>query len=135
MEVFLMSRTEFFLSMVILIVAVLVVSSGCGTSQPVARPEATTASDPANHGSSDTADEQTDQSRDPEIQKALASLSSEDRALAAKQRVCPVTEESLGAMGTPVKVRVLGRDVLLCCAGCEEELRAKANEYLAKLPN
>ena len=128
-----MSRTDFVLSMVTLIVAVVVVSSGCGTSQP-ARPEVTTSSEPANHGPSDTAGHQTDQSKDPEIQKALASLSSEDRALAAKQRVCPVTEESLGAMGTPVKVRVLGRDVLLCCAGCEEELRAKANEYLAKLP-
>ncbi len=129
-----MSRTDFVLSMVILIVAVLVVSSGCGTSQPVARPEATTSSDLANQGPSDTAGEQTDQSTDPEIQKALASLSTADRALAAKQRVCPVTEESLGSMGTPVKVHVLGRDVLLCCAGCEEELRAKAEEYLAKLP-
>ena len=129
-----MSRTDFVLSPVILMVVVLVVSSGCGTSQPVARPEAAASADPANRGQSDTSGEQTDPSKNPKIQKALASLSTEDRALAAKQRVCPVTEASLGAMGTPVKVRVQGRDVFLCCPGCEEELRAKADEYLAKLP-
>ena len=129
-----MLRTGFVLSLVILIVPMLVMSSGCGTGPSGPPPEATTSSGSALHGPSDTAGKKTDQSGDPKIQKALASLSPEDRALAAKQRVCPVTEKPLGSMGTPVKVRVQGRDVLLCCAGCEDELRAKAEEYLAKLP-
>jgi hypothetical protein len=130
-----MSRTVLVLSMVVLVGATLVVSSGCGTSQLGAIPGANTSpSAAAHHGPSDSVGEQPDQVSDSEIQKALASLSTEDRALAAKQRACPVTEEPLGSMGTPVKVRVLGRDVLLCCAGCEGELRAKAEEYLAKLP-
>ena len=61
-------------------------------------------------------------------------MSAQDREMAKKQRVCPITGQELGSMGTPVKVQVLGRDVFLCCDGCEDDLRAKPEEYLAKLP-
>ena len=38
------------------------------------------------------------------IAAELAKLSPDDRALAKKQKLCPVTEMPLGSMGTPIKV-------------------------------
>jgi hypothetical protein len=69
-----------------------------------------------------------------EVEEALASLSAEDRAAARKQKICPVTDELLGSMGTPPKISVNGRDVFICCAGCEDSLKEDAAIYLAKLP-
>jgi hypothetical protein len=66
--------------------------------------------------------------------EALAKLSEADQALAAKQKTCPVTGATLGSMGTPVKITVKGRDVLLCCQGCEPEIKKGPDKYLAKLP-
>lgn len=70
---------------------------------------------------------------DAKLTEALAKLSPEDRALAEKQKVCPVSGEPLGAMGTPKKVEVKGQAVFICCEGCEEKLKANPDEYLAKL--
>ena len=64
----------------------------------------------------------------------LAELSEADRALAEKQQVCPVTGEPLGSMGKPYKVTVKGREVLLCCQGCETAIQGNPDEYLGKLP-
>lgn len=59
------------------------------------------------------------------IQAALAKLSNEDRALAEKQRFCPVLPKSrLGSMGTPVKISLAGQTVFLCCEACREEAMA-----------
>ena len=68
------------------------------------------------------------------IAKALTTLSSADRSLAERQRVCPVTDMPLGSMGTPIKVSVNGRLVFICCEGCRERLLAEPVKYLAKLP-
>jgi hypothetical protein len=65
---------------------------------------------------------------------APGSLSEEDRLIAERQKVCPVTGEPLDAMGGPVKVVVDGRAVFVCCKACEKPLRAKPAEYLSKLP-
>jgi hypothetical protein len=65
--------------------------------------------------------------------KGLAELSEEDRKLAEKQRVCPVTDEPLGSMGKPVKMTLKGRTVFLCCEGCRDEIEQNADKYLAKL--
>lgn len=70
---------------------------------------------------------------DPEIEKAIAALSSEDRALAEQQKTCPVTKEPLGSMGTPIKVEVEGRTVFVCCKSCIETLKANPEEYLSNL--
>lgn len=70
---------------------------------------------------------------DPDVEKALARLSAEDRALAEEQELCPVTGEALGSMGTPVKIAVEGEELFICCAGCEETVRESPEEYLAKL--
>lgn len=64
---------------------------------------------------------------------SLSELSEADRQAALAQSICPVTGEPLGSMGKPPKVAVEGQDVFLCCAGCEEEIQANPEEYLAKL--
>jgi YHS domain-containing protein len=68
-----------------------------------------------------------------EITNAISKLSPEDRALALKQKVCPVSGEALGSMGTPLKMNVKGQTVFLCCEGCKDRLLASPDEYLAKI--
>jgi Cu(I)/Ag(I) efflux system membrane fusion protein len=74
-----------------------------------------------------------DDAKSPEIVAALSNLSDEDRALAARQRVCPVTLYPLGSMGTPPKVEIDGQTVFLCCEGCREALLEEPDKYLAIL--
>jgi YHS domain-containing protein len=69
----------------------------------------------------------------PDVSSGLAELSVEDRELAVKQRVCPVSGELLGAMGKPFKTTVKGKTVFLCCEGCEHDLKENPDKYLAKL--
>ena len=69
-----------------------------------------------------------------EYAAALAELSAADRVLAQKQKTCPVSGGPLGAMGKPYKVTVKGREVFLCCRGCEAEIKKNPEKYLAKLP-
>jgi hypothetical protein len=69
------------------------------------------------------------------VAEAFASLSQEDRAAAEKQKICPVSDEPLGSMGTPIKVTVKGRDVFLCCVGCTKPIEEDPDKYLAKLDN
>lgn len=99
--------------------------AGCADQSGPSAPQQT----PAVDTSAVPAEEQSE-----EVREALAGLSPEDRALAEKQKICPVAGEPLGSMGTPYKVTVNGRDVLLCCDGCEEEIKAHPDQYLAKLP-
>ena len=63
----------------------------------------------------------------------LATLSEADRAAVLAQKICPVSDEELGGMGTPIKVTVKGRDVFLCCEGCRDQLEAEPDKFLAKL--
>ena len=50
-----------------------------------------------------------------------------------RQKVCPVTGESLGSMGMPIKVAGLARDVYLCCEGCVKPLKKDPQKYLVQL--
>ena len=68
-----------------------------------------------------------------QIAASFAKLSVEDRAIAEKQQICPVSGEDLGTMGAPIKVDVNGTPVFICCEGCKEDLLAKPDEYLAKI--
>ena len=105
---------------------------GCSKSSvPTASPQKS--SDTSQSGSAVMADGQMQDSADPKIMAALAKLSTEDRALAEKQKVCPVSGEALGSMGAPVKVDVKGHAVFICCDGCREQLLAKPDEFLAKI--
>jgi hypothetical protein len=65
--------------------------------------------------------------------EALGRLAPDDRLLADRQKVCPVTGMPLGSMGTPQRVVVAGRVVFLCCGGCEAKLLREPAKYLANL--
>jgi hypothetical protein len=55
----------------------------------------------------------------------------QDAAIA--QAVCPVSAHNLGSMGKPVKVMAEGRTFYICCDGCEEDVKTKGKEIVAKL--
>ena len=67
-----------------------------------------------------------------EIKAGLAGLGPEDRRLAEDQRLCPVSDEPLGSMGTPVKAEVKGQPVFLCCKSCVKRALADPDQTLAK---
>ncbi len=104
----------------------LTMSVGCSSNQP-SEPAAASSTPETTHSHSH--DKETD------VNDAFAKLSPADRKLAEKQEICPVSDEALGSMGTPIKVTVEGRDVFVCCAGCEDELKKNFDEYVAKLEN
>ncbi len=52
-------------------------------------------------------------------------------AAIARQKICPVMDEPLGSMGTPVKVVVDDRPIYLCCKGCIKKVKAEPAKYLA----
>ncbi len=68
-----------------------------------------------------------------EISEAFAGLSREDAKLAMAQKTCPVSDEELGSMGTPIKMTAGGRTVFLCCKGCQKKFLADPQTYIAKL--
>ncbi len=70
---------------------------------------------------------------DEDTVRAFSKLSDADRPAALAQKVCPVSDKPLGSMGKPPKVTVEGRDVFLCCSGCEGDLKREPAKYLAKL--
>lgn len=124
----------------ILLLLVAVGIAGCGTSlsqddtpvPPVVASSKTEVGCCPSHGpQSQPADSGSE--ADSDVSEELAKLSPDDRALAEKQKVCPVTDAPLGSMGMPVKVTLKGRTVLLCCGGCEGKLNKNADKYLAKL--
>ena len=122
-----MSRWTLFLScLAVLVIAVGI--SGCADSPaPVDQSQGTV-------GADDDHDHDVDADHDhAEIPKGFEDLSADDRAAALKQATCPVLGGKLGAMGTPYKINVQGRDVFLCCEGCKEELLKDPDKYLAKL--
>lgn len=71
---------------------------------------------------------------DAKLASALASLSSEDRALAEAQKFCPILKKNrLGSMGPPVKLDIAGKTVFLCCKGCKEPALEDPDETLAQV--
>jgi membrane fusion protein, copper/silver efflux system len=75
----------------------------------------------------------TPEDKDAKIEAELAQLSPADRALARQQRFCPVLSDNrLGAMGTPVKLTIEGRVVFVCCTGCKKSALANPTKTLKK---
>ncbi len=64
---------------------------------------------------------------------AIKLLPEAEQKLALEQKLCPVGDSHLGAMGKPFKVMLKGQTVFLCCDGCEDEAKEKADAILAKL--
>jgi hypothetical protein len=69
-----------------------------------------------------------------EIQAAeFAKMEPAERAVAEAQGYCVVSDEPLGSMGVPYKVSLEGdKSVYVCCKGCEEMVKEKPTEMLAK---
>lgn len=68
-----------------------------------------------------------------EIAAAIDQLDAADRDAARAQRWCPVAlKNRLGAMGTPVKVELEGKQVFLCCEQCLKQARDSAKATVAK---
>ena len=109
--------------------------SGCDSSSKTESSESKSGSGKGHSGHDDHAGHQHgegDADHD-EIEKALAKLPPADLAAAERQKKCPVIDELLGSMGTPIKLSVAGREVFICCEGCEEELRESPAKFLAKI--
>jgi hypothetical protein len=66
--------------------------------------------------------------------RGIALLPVADQKYALAQRTCPVTGDLLGADGKPMKVKLRGRTVFVCCEGCRDDLQANPLKYLAKRP-
>ena len=74
----------------------------------------------------------TDANEATEVNEALAKLSADDWTLAEAQKTCKVSGEPRGSMGTPIKVTANGRDVLVCCEGCVDELKNNFEKYACR---
>ncbi|QEG01490.1 Archaeal TRASH domain protein [Stieleria maiorica] len=64
-------------------------------------------------------------------QITVATSTAADAAAIAAQKVCPVMDEPLGGMGTPIKVMVGDKPIYLCCKGCIKKVQAEPAKYLA----
>ena len=73
-------------------------------------------------------DGDSDGSADP-----LADMSAEERELVKAQKVCPVSGEELGSMGTPIKETWKGQTVYFCCKACRKPFLKDPAKYIAKL--
>ena len=49
------------------------------------------------------------------------------------QKKCPVTDDDLGSMGSPIAVNVNGDTVYVCCQGCVKKVQQNPDAYLAKV--
>jgi YHS domain-containing protein len=127
-----MTTSRLLLSLSLVGLAIVVV--GCNHQAVKEANPSTPAASAVNDQSADSASKpaSADQSS-PDVSSGLAELSVEDRELAKKQRVCPVSGELLGAMGKPFKTTVEGKTVFLCCEGCELDLKQNPDKYLTKL--
>ena len=78
--------------------------------------------------------ELTDAEKD-EIRNAMEPLTEADRALAEAQVICPVSEVRLGSMGmgTPIKLKIEGRTVFICCEGCRDGWVNEPDKYFKLL--
>jgi len=64
----------------------------------------------------------------------LAKLPAKDRAAAETQKYCAIASKNLlGTMGAPIKLKLDGQTVLLCCKGCVSKAKANPKATLAKV--
>ena len=73
------------------------------------------------------------EAEEAEVQAARGKLNADERRLVDEQDICPISNERLGSMGVPVKVRVQDETVFLCCKSCQKSALEKSDETLAKV--
>lgn len=64
---------------------------------------------------------------------ALAADKKDEKKSDYPLTTCVVSDEKLGSMGKPHIVKIKGREVQLCCDGCEKDLKKNPDKYLKKL--
>jgi hypothetical protein len=61
---------------------------------------------------------------------AITRATSADQPAINAQRACKISGESLGSMGTPIKVTRGDRTIFLCCQSCVRRVQANPDQYL-----
>ena len=107
-------------------------SGGPQASASAAAPTATSPSKP-DSGKAEPAAKGAAAPPTAEELKNIRKLPPEDQKVALAQRVCPITNKPLGAMGVPVKIMLKGQPVFLCCAGCVAKARKDPEGTLKKV--
>ena len=69
----------------------------------------------------------------PDEMEQIKTLPEAEQPAALAQKVCPISGEALGSMGTPIKVTAEGKTAYLCCNGCKADFEADPAAALAKL--
>ncbi len=93
-----------------LIVALLLIASGCAQQNDSPPPS----------------------DKEAKIKASLDKLDPTDRQLAEEQRYCAVeTEKRLGSMDKPIKIMIEDQPVFLCCKGCEKRALKDPEKTLA----
>ena len=54
----------------------------------------------------------------PNLRAADTKLTAYDQLKIGVQKICPVTGKPLGSLGQPLKVKISGEEIFLCCKGC-----------------
>ena len=111
--------------------ALLFTALGCGSSPE--NPDTPPATVEKAADSKSDHDHATHGDEHEKVEANLAKLAPDEQKSARAQKICPVTEEPLGSMGTPIQVDVKDQTVWVCCKGCVEEVKENPDKYLAKL--
>ena len=61
----------------------------------------------------------------------VAKTTGADQATITALKLCPVSGEELGSMGTPLKVSRDGRSTIVCCKGCLKQIEANPEKFLS----
>ena len=67
------------------------------------------------------------------VREGVFKVSAADAPFIAAQKVCPVMDEPLDAMGGPYQVDADGRAIYICCPGCAKRIAAAPQKYLSAL--
>lgn len=67
------------------------------------------------------------------VRPGVFKVTDDDLPFVAAQKICPVMEEPLRAMGGPYKVHANGKAIYICCPGCAKLILAEPDKYLAIL--
>lgn len=101
-----------------LLVAGLLISTGCNDAKPTAGPSSTTTKSAG---------------ADNDVAANLGKLSADDRALADAQKLCPISDEPLGSMGVPIKLTIKDQPVFICCKSCTKNAEKDPDKTLGKV--
>ncbi len=106
---------------------------GCSSDAPKSNKDKSAAAGGSHEHGGDGHDHGDGDDHDHGKEKKDVKLSADDLAAVKAQKICPVSEEELDSMGTPIKVDVKGGPIWVCCKGCIKKVKADPEKYLAVL--